>query len=91
MSVPRRDEVSNPESGQLAEIIAESKSVIQAIEDKSVPLSRVALRGRRLAQMIGDDMNYVWLRLECEGVEVMTPLGGPMPSDDAIQRAFAKF
>ena len=50
-----------------AEILAEALAIKRAIEEGAVPLSRIALRARGLAQLIDDDEAFMWLRLECEG------------------------
>ena len=56
-----------------AEIIAECKAIIDAIERKDVPLSRVALKARRLAQLLDDDVAFTWLSMECVGADGLAP------------------
>lgn len=49
------------------EILEGAKAIITAIEDGSVPLSRIGLRARRLAQIVDDEAAFFWLNLECAG------------------------
>jgi hypothetical protein len=77
---------------RLAEIITEARGIAQAIEQSSTPLSRVALRARRLAQAIDDEFNFLWLRFECEGAGPMTPPSAPVKGDESlVRKAFQKF
>jgi hypothetical protein len=50
------------------EIISDAVAIIRDIEGGSLPLSRIALRARRLAQTLDDDAAFAWLSLECSGV-----------------------
>jgi hypothetical protein len=55
------------------EILAECKGIIEAIEHRKLPLSRIALRARRLAQLLDDDEAFMWLSMECVGADGGTP------------------
>lgn len=60
-----------------AEVIAECKTIIEAIEGQKLPLSRVALGARRLAQLLDDDAAFMWLSMECTGADGETPPARP--------------
>lgn len=54
-------------NARVTEILGEAQAIMTAVEEGSTPLSRIALRARRLAQIVDDDEAFAWLRLECEG------------------------
>lgn len=66
-----------------SEIIAEARAVVAAIEDGSAPLSRIALRALRLAQLVDDDATFIWLWLECNG----QPVEGARPERPGLDAA----
>lgn len=73
----------------VAEIVEEAKAILLSLEGDSANLSGVALRARRLADLVGDDEASQWLRLECEGVGDgrQKPVGSPMkPPSGSIDR-----
>lgn len=72
------------------EAVVEARAVMEAIEQGTTPLSRIALRARRLAQLIDDDEAYWWLRMECEGVPGLTHTEKPR-DQNASGRAAVKF
>lgn len=74
-----------------AEIIAEAKEIIKAIEGGTAKLSRIALRARRLAQVAEDQHAYTWLRLECEGAIVPSAPSGRLSDAAAVERGLEKF
>ena len=78
--------VSDQDTKPSDEIVAEAKAISRAIEDGSERLSTVALRARRLAQSIGDEFNYLWLRFECQGGDVLEQ--PPGVNDEVFLRAF---
>ena len=49
------------------EILTLAHGIITAIEEGTVPLSRVALRASRLALLLDDDAAVMWFTLECSG------------------------
>jgi hypothetical protein len=48
-------------------IIEEAQAIVTGIESAAPPLSRIALRARRLARLLDDDAAFMWLSLECSG------------------------
>jgi hypothetical protein len=73
------------------EVLSEALAVVRSIEDQSVPLSRVALRARRLAQLIDDDEAFWWLRLECEGHRDPSFPSWSVGDSASVERAVDKF
>lgn len=69
-----------------AEIISECKGIIEAIESHQSPLSRVALRARRLAQLLDDDAAFTWLSMECVGADGHAPTARPWSDDSGTER-----
>jgi AbiTii len=76
-----------------AEAVTEARTILAAIEEGSTPISRIALRARRLAETIDNEEGRLWLRLECEGatsVPNLQRLGVPKDRE-ASARAARKF
>ena len=56
-----------PMDERTTELLTLAQHIITAIEERTVPLSQIALRARRLAQILDDDAAIMWLTLECSG------------------------
>lgn len=74
-----------------AEIITECKTIAEAIESQTLPLSRVALKARGLAQLLDDDAAFMWLTLECSGADGVTKPERPWRSGDEGMKGYKKY